>query len=400
MKKFFVPFIILMICCFLTQSAGAVVLKTASSFAGNDTVADVYAGLLRLWQEKTNHTVIDSSRTADEDWKISVLNDFAAGNEADILFFFAKTADNAPLLGKVVPISEINAMYPALHLPENSSIAEADGKVYAIPVRTFWEGLFCNVDLFERCGLELPTTWEKLEKAIQVFNEKGITPIAVSLSDIPNYIAEFSILSAGPAEHHLARPVKGEAVPQSWIEGMDLIYKLYQMNAFAENVNTTTYATVSQQFCDKQAAMQLDGSWFANGFPMENMDNTVVIPFPCYDSQADSSAFIGGVSMGFYLTRSAWENPEKRDAAVELLAFLATGENAQQLGGFTFTGKLLESVNMMLEGHMNPPLQDDMDPHARAIWFGAISGIADGTEDPAAMWETVMNLEPFKEEAK
>lgn len=397
MKKTLAVLVALLICSTpFCSLADGVTLKTTSTFAGADAAAGTYIDLLKAWQEKTGNTVIDYSASSDEAWKTRVLKDFAAGNEADILFFFAKTADSAPILPKVVPLHEINAAYPELNLPKNKALEEK-GVVYAIPVRGFWEGLFCNVDLFEEYDLELPDTWQKLEIAIRKFNEVGIVPIAVSLSDRPHYIAEFCILSAGSPSEHLARPRTGEPVPQSWILGMELIHKLYAMNAFPKNVNATTEAATSEMFRRKRAAMQLDGSWFANGLPSENMDTTIVIPFPAYSASAEPTACIGGISMGFYLSRSAWEDSSRREAAVDLLAFLSTGDNATALGGYAFSGKLLKSANDMTQNalFMNAPFQDVMDPEARAVWFGSITGIAEGSVNPAEMWNEVISMDPF-----
>lgn len=381
----------------LPGTALGVTLKITSTFTGADAAADTYLGLLKQWQERTGHIVLDASSTSDEAWKTGVLNDFAAGNEADVLFFFAKTSDSALILRKVVPIREINAAYPGLGLVEDAAVAEKDGEVYAIPIRSFWEALFCNVDLFERHGIELPTTWEKLEAAIVAFRELGITPIALSLSDVPHYIAEYCILASGSQAEYLARPGKGQPVPHSWVQGMELIRRLSQLGAFPQDANATTNDQVSQLFLDKSAAMQVEGSWFANGMPQERMDTVVVLPFPACAPQADPAAFVGGVSMGFYLTRAAWEDPEKRDAAVDLLAFLTTGENAASLGGYTFSGRLLESCLAMTAdpARMNPPLQDAMDPAARAHWFSGIPGVADGSVDAAVLWQEVMALDPF-----
>lgn len=392
--------LLLTVLCFALghpTTAGAITLRTTSIFGGQDAAADIYAALLKSWQDETGHTVLDTSAPSDEKWKTGVLNDFAAGNEADILFFFAKTADSAPILRKVVPIHEINQAYPQAALMENQVVAEADGVVYAIPIRTFWEGLFCNVDLFEEQDLPLPTTWEQLEIAIEGFNKAGIVPISISLSDVPNYIAEFCILSAGSPQAHLERPMKGEAVPESWVEGMRLIRRLYELNAFPSDTNATTNDIIGQQFREKKAAMQLDGSWFANSLSPEAMETTIVLPFPSYAQDSDPTAFIGGVSMGFYLTRAAWENQEKRDAAVDLLAFLTTGENAALLGGFTFTGKLLESSYELYENanYMNPPFQDVMAPSVRGEWFASIPSIASGQVDPEQMWKELMEMDPF-----
>ncbi len=401
MKKWFALMLAAMM--ILTSAfalADGVTLKTVSSFAGTDAAAGAYVEILKAYEDATGNKVEDSSATSDEAWKASVLNDFAAGNEPDVLFFFAAGADSAPILDKVVPISEINAAYPDLKLTENAVLTEPDGKIYAIPSRPFWEGLFVNTDLFEQYGLELPTDWAKLEAAIAKFNEVGIVPIAVSLSDIPHYIAEFAIIASGTPEKHMARPKTLEEVPDSWYAGMDLIAKLYSMGAFAKDVNATTEAVTSQMFKDKKAAMQIDGSWFANGIPAASMDTTIVMPFPTYAEDADKTAFIGGVSMGFYLTRKAWDDPAKRDAAVALLAHLTSPDSATKIGGYQFTGKLLESSYEMINNanYMLSPFQDSMTKEAREAWLlGCISSVADGSMTAKECWEKVMALKPFGE---
>ena len=384
--------------CCMSGFAEGVTLKTSSIFSGADTAGEVYLNLLKTWQETTGNIVRDTSSISDEGWKTGVLNDFAAGNEADILFFYAKTGDSALILSRVVPIHEINQAYPGLDLPENNAIAESDGIVYAIPIRPFWEALFCNVDLFEANQIELPTTWERLETAIQRFNALGITPIAVSLSDVPHYLTEFCILSAGSPEDHRTRPGKGENVPESWVEGMRLIRRLNGLNAFPPHVNATTNDVVSQMFLDKRAAMQIEGSWFANGVHPENMNTTIVIPFPSYGEESDPTVVIGGISMGFYLSRTAWDDPKKRDAAVDLLAYLVKEENAMALGGFTFSGRLLDSYNHIMyhATDLNPPIQDAMDLLTRSQWFTSVPGIADGTVNPVFLWEELMAIGPFR----
>lgn len=379
-------------------SAQAVTLKTMSTFAGPDAAAQTYVELLKSWEEKTGNTVEDDSAASDEAWKASVINDFAAGNEADILFYFAKTADATPILSKVVPIRDINAAYPDLNLPEDRQIAEDDGVVYAIPIRAWWEGLFVNKDLFEKYGLDLPTDWDKLVRAITVFHENGIVPIAVSFSDIPHYLIEHAILASGPPQMYMARPRPGETVPESWIKGTALLNTLYQLGAFPEDCNATTESITSMMFLQKRAAMQVDGSWFANGIPRENHDSTIVLPFPAYAEDAQTGAVVSGVSSGFYLTQRAWDDPDKRDAAVDLLRFLTAEENAASLGGFQFTGELARSANEMLENAVAlSVIQDDMEPETRAdLWFSKIPGIVDGTADPARMWEKIISADPFK----
>lgn len=377
--------------------AEGVTLRTASCFAGTDASAEAYVELLKAFEEETGCVIEDASAASDEGWKTSVLYDFAAGNEPDVLFFFAASADSAPILSRVVPIGEINAAYPALNLPEVPALRESDGRIYAIPVRSFWEGLFVNTDLFERYGLELPTTWDRLETAIARFREEGVVPISASLSDIPHYLAEMSVLVCGSPQDHAARPKTLAEVPRSWYDGMALIRRLYTLGAFADNVTATNESMASQLFRDKKAAMQIDGSWFANSIPQAGMDTTIVMPMPAYAPQADPHAFIGGVSMGFYLTRRVWEDPARRDMAVRLLAWFAREENLAMLGNSHLTGALQASAGEMLAHRdvMLRPFQDDMSKEAWLL--DCVAAVAEGTMTAEACWARIMQLRPFED---
>ena len=151
------------------MAEGGVTLHTISCFAGQDGSAEEYVEILQRYESKTGNTVSDRSSASDEAWKTAVLKDFAAGNEPDVLFFFAAGADSAPLLSRVVSLEEINAAYPELRLPETDALREEDGRVYAVPVRGFWEGLYVHTDLFEQYGAPLPTDWDSLLEAIRIF---------------------------------------------------------------------------------------------------------------------------------------------------------------------------------------------------------------------------------------
>ncbi|MBR6185439.1 MAG: carbohydrate ABC transporter substrate-binding protein [Clostridia bacterium] len=389
----------LLLCLLLSGArAEGVVLRTVSSFAGADTAAEAYVDILEAYEAETGNTVIDVSAASDEGWKTGVLNDFAAGNEPDVLFFFAAGADSAPILYKVVPIAEINAAYPALDLPENEALREPDGVIYAVPARSFWEGLYINADLFEAYGAPLPVDWASFTKAVEIFNAAGIVPVAVSLSDIPHYLAEFALLSCATAQEQQARPKTLDEVPASWFEAMALIREMYEMHAFAPNASATYESAATELFRAKKAAMQFDGSWLASSLPAESMATTLVLPMPKRDGSGAADNYIGGVSMGFYLTRRAWKS-ERKDAAVALLAALTKEESIRRLGYTGVGGQLLDSAEEMAQGRqMLSPLQDAMSPKAREVWLlECIPAVAAGQMTPEECWQRVMALKPFGE---
>lgn len=403
MKKILATLLALTLCLGMAGTAmasGGVTLRTVSTFAGTDAGAEFYNNLIKTFADEHEVTIDDSSATSDEAWKAGILNDFAAGNEPDVLFYFAAGSDSQPILDKVVPISEINAAYPDANLPETAALREADGNVYAIPVRSFWEGLFVNTDIFEEYGLDLPTDKDKFETAIKTLSENGVVPIGISLSDIPHYITDFAILASGSTEDHRARPTTVEEMPESWVAGQELINHLYDLGAFPENVNSTTEDLTTNMFITKQAAMLLDGSWRANGISQENWDTTVVMTFPTYSDAADPTAIIGGTSMGFYVTRKAWEDESKRDVVVELLQYL-TSDAAKEGLGFTFGGELLKSAQAMVDAanandSLCTPIGDVIDTEARNYWYSKVPGISDGTEDAKAVMDTVIEMGAFQ----
>ena len=381
----------------LSGSAESLTLHTISCFAGGNSAGDAYVSILRDFETATGHTVIDESSTSNEAWKSGVLKRFAAGDEPDVLFFFAAGADSKLLLNRLVPVTEINAAYPDLSLPQEDVLKEADGQVYAVPVYSFWEGLYVNTGLFDRFGLELPTDWEKLVRAIEVFRANGIVPISVSLSDIPHYLAEFAMLACVPPEDLALRPKSLDEIPASWYEGMRFIRELYELGAFPENAAFTEESVSTGLFLSSKAAMQFDGSWQVADFTEKLQDNLSVLPMPLRGG-GQAACYPGGVSMGFFLTRKAWNSP-RRDVAVSLLSFLTSKESLERLNNQHMTGSLRSSWQKMTEGRpMSQPLQDAMNQRARETWLlECVPAVAEGSMTAEECWRKVMELNPFGE---
>ena len=313
-----------------TESGGNVVseegkkevtLKTVSMFGGTDPNAQVYQAINdELMAQYDYITIEDNSQSSDEEWKAAVNADFSVGNEPDVIQFFTDaTADTIVATDKLVSIEEIRAEYPeyAKDTLDSalSAAANTDGVERAVPTTGYWEGLFCNKDLFDQYNLELPTDWDSLVTAIETFKANGIIPIACSLNNVPHYWIEFLMLYSSGVDEFTTIPT---TAPGGWAEGLSLFKTLRDMGAFPADTDTVDDAYTGQLFRDKKAAMQLDGSWYSGN--ITDTDNTVVIAFPGVPNQkAEANSLIGGISSGFYITRKAWEDPDKRDAAVKFV---------------------------------------------------------------------------------
>ena len=269
-------------------SGNPVTLRTVSMFGGTDPNKETYEAINKEFMEQYDYiTIEDNSQTSDEEWKAAVNADFSVGNEPDVIQFFTDaTADSIIATDKLVSIEDIRAEYPDYAADTLDSALQAaantDGVERAVPTTGYWEGLYCNKDLFDQYDLELPTDWASMETAIETFKENDIIPIACSLNNVPHYWIEFLMLYASGVDEYTSIPT---SAPEGWVKGLEMFKTLRDMGAFPEDT-----------------------------------DNTVVIAFPGVpDQKAEAGSLVGGISSGFYFTKKAWEDPDKRDAAVKFV---------------------------------------------------------------------------------
>lgn len=308
-----------------------VTLQTVSMYGGDNKTAYLYREINnRLMEEEKGLVIEDNSKSSNEEWKASVNADFAVGNEPDVIHFFTDaTADMIVKTGKLVTLEEIRSVYPEYAKDTLDaalqSAANTDGVLRAVPTSGYWEGLFCNKDLFEQYGVELPTDWDSLVTAIKIFKANGIVPIACSLNTVPHYWIEFLMLYSSGIEEFTQIP---ETAPEGWAKGLELLKVLRDMGAFPEDTDVVDDVNVCRLFLDKKAAMQLSGSWYVAD--IEDTENTVVIAFPGVpDQKVEPNTMLAGISTGFYITRKAWEDPEKREMAVKFVMAHTCRDSAQ-----------------------------------------------------------------------
>ncbi|SEN14515.1 ABC transporter substrate-binding protein [Lihuaxuella thermophila] len=315
--------------CTASSDGGKIKLRVVTMFAGTDPATKVYQQALEDFKKKhPNVEIIDESMTATGDpFRTKVKTDFTSGNEPDVTFFFTG-ADAASIIksGAVLPLNDLMAKDPEWSsvLTENvkQQVTEKDGNIYAFPITGFYEGLFVNKDLFQKYNVELPTDWNKFVRAIEVFNQNGIIPIAGSM-DESFYLIEHFILSAGGAHGHNSAFQNG--VDPTWEQGLNQLREIYKMNAFPRDANTIKDADAVQLFVNKKAAMMVNGSWTVG--QIKDKQNTSVIPFPVMPGgKAQPKDLVAGFTSGYYLSKKSYEDESKKGMALELIKFLTTKE--------------------------------------------------------------------------
>lgn len=392
------------------QSPAPVDLYVVTSYGGSDGNRSNFEAAVKAYEASTGNVVIDGSAISNEGWKAKVLADFETGSEPDVLFFFTNADAETIIQGRrVVSIEEIRQLYPeyAANMKPSMLAQAEDGNHYAVPASGYWENLFVNRRVLEACGIPMPGadyTWEQFLVDCAVIRDHGYTPIACSLYEVPHYLFEFAVMNNGSVQEHLQVPVLDESgkladtgAARRWIAALEDIRDLYQRGYFPENTLTAADAQTVAAFAEGKSAFLIDGSWRVGYFTehyQDSLGDLAVTLVPAKGERKTTEA-IGGISMGYFITRKAWEDPVKRDAAVEfvtqltsdavLSTFIRTEVTALKSGaspeGLNVLEQSAADANALLTG-VSGAVQDTISAEAKSTLFAGLQKVVTGRMTP------------------
>lgn len=118
-----------------------------------------------------------------------------------------------------------------------------------------------------------------------------------------------------------------------------------------------------------------------------------------------ASEAIGGISMGYFITRKAWEDPDKREAAVKFVSYLTSDEvmstfvttevtalvNGAKPEGLNLVQQSAADANANIIGVVGA-VQDTITGEAKGDLFGNIQNVVTGKMTAAEAVESAMKL--------
>lgn len=395
-------------------------LHVVTSYGGDDGNRGNFVRAVKEYETATGIQIQDGSSASNEEWKNTVITDFMTGSEPDVLFYFTN-ADADPFInaGKVVSIEEIREVYPdyATNMKQSMMAVASDGLHYAVPSTGFWEGMFVNRQVLDACGIPVPGpdyTWDQFLQDCEVIKNAGYTPIACSLFEIPHYWFEFMVMNNGTLGNQLEIPrldrdgnLVDDEVARKWIAALEDIRDLYRRGYFPDNTLTATDSETVAMFGDGEAAFLIDGSWkvgyFTKNYPAK-LDNIVISYVPGKGERLASET-IGGISMGYFITRKAWDDPDKREAAVEFVFHMTSEEvlstfvttevtalvNGAAPAGLNTIQQSAADANIHITGVVGA-VQDAISSEAKSDLFANIQKVVTGQMTAAEAVESAMRL--------
>lgn len=319
------------------SGSGDITIKTMSMFGGKDSHGTTYQNIISQFEKDNKGVKIeDNSASSDEIWKSSVLSSFYSGSQPDVLYFF-NGATAKPLVdnGYVVSIADIQKEYPEYAKNISPSVLDP----YCIPLSGFVEGIFVNKALFTgdlAPYLEKTNwSWTDFMTVCSKLKDNDITPVALGGENEPHYWIEHLILAMNGKEAYNSIPKAADfdgTTAKGWVDALKLFNTLADAGVFGATKGIQQADSAKTLFKTGKAAMYLDGSWFAG--QLENSDGTKadgvtiepknigLVPFPSISKSMGGQEKVymqSGFTSGFYISKKAWDNEQKRDLVVDFV---------------------------------------------------------------------------------
>lgn len=356
-----------------------------NSAADKDYNRDNFVNAYTAFEQSTGHTVKDVSTKSGETWKKKVNDDFKNGSDPDVLYFFTGAdAEEFVKAGKVVPIRDIQRSYPDYAANMRSALLPVTaGDKYAVPVSGYWEGLYVNKKVLTECGVDFPGanyTWEQFLLDCAKIKGAGKIPISCALGMYPHYIFEYFTFNNGDMGNHLTLPAaENDAAFDKWTAGLEDIKELYEAGYFHEDAlaadDDDKATEIDLLMTQNEAAFMIDGSWKASFFQnnAEDIEDFMVTFVPSKGEGRKTTELIGGLSMGYYITKKAWNDRAKRKACVDFVMHMTSDEVVTSFGALSITA---------LKGGIKPPDNPD----------ALVTSILKMTNDYTGVMEAVQDL--------
>ena len=150
------------------------------------------------------------------------------------------------------------------------------------------------------------------------------------------------------------------------------------------------------------------GSWKVGGIEgaTDDIDNFTVTYVPGKNDRLTTD-IIGGLSSGWYITRKAWDDPEKRQACVDFISYMTSDEMVTQFASVSATalknGSQVDESQLsslavagleLVKGAtgMSAAVQDQVTQEARVPVFNGMPDIVTGKKDITIAVEELLDL--------
>lgn len=299
------------------------------SVVDTDPVKIIIEDSVKEYHEMHPNVTIVQEGVEGEQYKTKIKTAFAAGEAPDISYMFSGGSFVKPYIdaGYLLPIDDYVSQDTLDNvLPGMLSGCTFDDKLYTLPTITFLANLYCNTEMFEAAGADIPTTWDELLTAVEKLRAAGYTPILMGEKDRWPGMYWYDIISARTAGNAAIEAAFGDTskfnAPE-FAEGAAKLQELVNAGAFNDNMMSMSYNEMLEGFAAGQGAMIFQANWIHPAIMDEaaaSSGKVKCVSFPVIaGGKGSATEFSGGTSDGYYINANC-EHPKE---AVEYLEYLS-----------------------------------------------------------------------------
>lgn len=246
-------------------------------------------------------------------------------------------------------------------LPGSFDDFTVDGNIYSVPMNLAPSSfIYYNQQLFHEYDVKVPTTWEELLEAIEIFNENGITPIA--LGNKSTWVVQSTIFSTllnrvvgTEWMLDLMDPDGTNFTDPEFIRALTMLKDLQLVGAFQSGFDRIDDIQMMQLYFAGESAMFINGGWAAsnivNNAPQNILDHTRITVLPQVkggSTNIKTTSGLVGTGMGINKKLRGVE----RDLVFELFYALAGPEGQRA----TLNSSTLVSYDIEIDEELADPL--------------------------------------------
>ncbi len=226
-----------------------------------------------------------------------------------------------------------------------------EGKVYAVPLQSWFEGIFYNKRIFEENGISVPKTWDEFIEIHKTLEEKGIKAQTMGAQSYEPMMKQ-SIALANNMFYSDASNMAfddkfnaGEGkLEEAWLPAVEEWYKIIEEGCLQPEMLGLSYDQALDEFATEKAAMWECGPWAVETILEKNPDIEIGM-FPIPGTDADKPGWLVGGPGSAWAINARSKHVEE---ALKVLEVTSTAEAQQALVKDNAGSSFVEGVEIDL----------------------------------------------------
>lgn len=289
------------------------------------------ATYLKYLDEKLPNIEIEFEFVSTDNFDNVLNSQLQAGEGPDII----EVGGQTKLLAKAGYLMDLSGQeFISKYADSGLQAYTVDGKVYAQPLQSWFEGIFYNKAIFAENNIEVPKTWDEFIQIHKTLGEKGIKaqtmgaqsyePMMKQSIGLVNNMFYSQDESKGFDERFNEGAAKLE---EKWLPALEVWYQIIEEGGLNEEMLGLSYDQALDEFATGKAAMWECGPWAVQTIQEKNPDLDFGM-FPIPGPDGSKPGWLVGGPGSAWAANAKTEHPEE---VLQVLELTATEEAQQAL---------------------------------------------------------------------